>query len=79
MVVADLAGRREHGGGAVTVPGRAGRAVTRTTTDERASLSGARALRAAASSGPRGLSAIVTPGSANDPRRVVVTYRPGRR
>lgn len=69
MVVADLAQRPEFHGGSITVPGRVSRSVTRTTTTEHAALSTPRAVRDAARRGPRGIAAIVMPGTANDPSR----------
>ncbi|MGJ3507949.1 hypothetical protein [Enemella sp. A6] len=58
---------RATGGARITNPGRSGRKVAQTIRDDRARLPIRQRLRQAQRSGPRGLSAILIPGSANDP------------
>ena len=68
MVVVDLAGRHEPGGGSIRVP--SGRTVVRGTLDERPRPGAVQAVRQAEQRGPRGIPAIVMPGSPNDLARV---------
>jgi hypothetical protein len=58
---------RTEGRGSVTVPSSA--PVVRTMTDARPGLQPVFAVRAAAENMPRGLRAILVPGSGNDPER----------
>lgn len=67
MLVADLTSRPEIGRGSITVP--RGRIGTMTYRDGTPRLPIRAQLRAAQRSGPRGLSAILLQGSANDPQR----------
>ncbi len=69
---------RIEGRGSITVPGSdraAGRIDERTNVDARPSLPKSAAVRAAAEAMPRGLpgGAVLLPGSANDPQRVLST------
>ena len=73
MVIADLTQKAETGIGSITDPGRMGRGpISRdlNPTGAHPSAPMADRLRRIAERGPRGINAIVTPGSANDPRRV---------
>lgn len=67
MVLADLTARTEPTGGRITNPDHLRPSTAaRTTRDARPTLPTPTAVRQAARNGPRGISAILMPGSAND-------------